>query len=222
MPESAPTQTELIQNWNLIAGKKEFTSDLDTDILFKYVDKSSNILDFGCGYGRLFPKVTKKTDVKYVGYDPAPKMIEEARQRLPDVSFYDNIDSLRENTPDGGFDAILLISVLTAVPSNTAQKELIDEICTFLKPQGLLVVNDFIVNRDQRNMDRYAEAREKYNYPYGVFEIEDGLLLRHHTEIYLHTLMEDCFEVVSFENGVFKTMNGNFSNAAKIVARKKD
>jgi 2-polyprenyl-3-methyl-5-hydroxy-6-metoxy-1,4-benzoquinol methylase len=222
MPETAHSQNDLIKNWNHIAGKKEFTSDLDTDTLFKFVDKSATILDYGCGYGRLLPKVTKKNDVKYVGFDPAEKMIEEARTRFPDDCFHNSFESLRQDTPEDGFDAILLISVLTAVPSNLQQKELLDNICALLKPQGLLIVNDFIVNRDQRNLDRYASAREKYNYPYGVFELEDGLLLRHHTEIYLHTLMEDCFDVLSFENGVFKTMNGNFSNAAKIVARKKD
>jgi len=222
MPSTKKKQPDLINHWNLIAGKKEFTSDLDVEKLFQYVEKDASILDYGCGYGRLMPAVTKKNEVVYVGFDPAVKMIDEARSRYPDIAFHSDFDSLGESTPPNGFDSILLISVLTAVPSNLQQKEIIDNICALLKPKGILIVNDFIVNRDQRNLDRYAETRSKHNYPYGVFELDNGMLLRHHTEIYLHTLMEDCFDVLSFENGVFKTMNGNFSNAAKIIARKKD
>lgn len=214
---------ELIQHWDSIAGKKEFTSDLDLSMLHNHAGDKADILDYGCGYGRLFPIITKKKPgYHYVGFDPSSKMIEEAQTRHPDIPFHSNFDSLRESTPENGFDVVVMVSVLTAVPSNLKQKELIDNVCALLKKDGILIVNDFVVNRDQRNLDRYAAARQKYNYPYGVFELEDGMLLRHHTEIYLHTLLEECFEVLKYENGVFKTMNGNFSNAAKIVARKKD
>lgn len=209
--------------WNSIAGEKEFTSELDIDKLFGEIEDNASVLDYGCGYGRLYPIVTKKrSKLGYIGYDPASKMIKEAKKRNPNIEFHSKLSTLKKSIPAGGFDAVLLVSVLTAVPDNKDQRDLINQICSLVKPNGVLLVNDFVVNRDQRNIDRYSEARKKYNHPYGVFELENGLLLRHHTEIHLMTLLEDCFDIVSYENGVFKTMNGNFSNAAKIVARKKN
>ncbi|GAB5466372.1 MAG: hypothetical protein Kapaf2KO_18080 [Candidatus Kapaibacteriales bacterium] len=221
LPHPDSADDNLVKYWNDIAGEKEFTSDFDIDMLDKYANGKVCVLDYGCGYGRLMPALLKRKQTEYIGYDPSRRMINQARKRFPDGKFHYSFNTLKKDIPNDGFDAVLFVSVLTAIPSNDAQKKVLENISSLLKPQGLLILNDFLVNRDQRNLERYAEAREKHNYPYGVFETEDGAILRHHTEIHLHTLLEDFFKVLSFENGVIKTMNGNFSNAAKVVAVKK-
>lgn len=53
-----------------------------------------------------------------------------------------------------------------------------------LKKDGVLYVNDFLLNNDERNLNRYNAFKERYN-KYGVFESSDGGVFRHHKEIYI-------------------------------------
>ncbi|RLD46199.1 MAG: hypothetical protein DRI86_03840 [Bacteroidetes bacterium] len=40
------------QYWDKVAEDKKFTTQLDIDLLSKYLKKDFLIVDYGCGYGR--------------------------------------------------------------------------------------------------------------------------------------------------------------------------
>lgn len=47
-----------------------------------------SLLDFGCGYGALLPFLRERgLDADYTGYDPSPRMLDEARATHPDATF---------------------------------------------------------------------------------------------------------------------------------------
>ncbi|KYG36796.1 hypothetical protein [Bacillus gaemokensis] len=75
---------------------------------------------------------------------------------------------------------------------------------------SFIYVNDFLLNTDPRNLKRYEQHYPIYNM-YGVFELPDGAVLRHHNEEYLNKYMKD-FKLLVCEKVKYTTMNGNQSN----------
>jgi ubiquinone/menaquinone biosynthesis C-methylase UbiE len=113
---------------------------------------------------------------------------------------------------------VILFAVLTCVITDREQDSLMKEVLRVLKPGGFVYINDFLVNDDDRNKNRYQAFKEKYN-TYGVFELPEGALLRHHTETRVMQLTHD-FHEVAFNRTTFKTMNGNLSNGFVFMGRK--
>ena len=113
---------------------------------------------------------------------------------------------------------MILFAVLTCIAGDEEQKRLIAEIRRILRPGGILYVNDFLLNDDERNLLRYGKYAEKYGI-YGVFELPEGAVLRHHSEEYIKLLLSD-FADLRFEHLTFTTMNGNRSNGFYYIGRK--
>lgn len=88
-----------------------------------------------------------------------------------------------------------------------------------LKKDGILYINDYILNNDQRNIDRYDKYHDKYG-TYGIFELSEGAVLRHHSKDYLLELTKE-FEELVFEETIYDTMNGHKSNGFYYIGKKK-
>lgn len=56
---------------------------------------------------------------------------------------------------DSSQDAVILVAVLTSMPRDEDQLKVITELQrVVLKPGGYLYINDFLLNRDERNLQR--------------------------------------------------------------------
>ncbi|WP_304511552.1 class I SAM-dependent methyltransferase [Desulfobacula sp.] len=194
--------------WDKAASKKEFTTPFQRDIFKPYVSKKFIILDVGCGYGRTLNELYQEGFKKIFGIDFSQKMIERGNRLYPclDLKKCNTIFPFDDNT----FDAVILISVLTCIVKDENQEQLVGEIERVLKSGGSLYINDFLINRDLRNIDRYNAFKEAYGI-YGVFELDEGAQLRHHTTDYLFNLTRN-FETMEFETIVYTTMNKHTSN----------
>ena len=115
-------------------------------------------------------------------------------------------------------DAVILFAVLTCIAADEEQRRLIAELRRILKPGGILYVNDFLLNSDERNIRRYEKYLDEYGI-YGVFEQPEGAVLRHHSEEYVKLLLSG-FEELRYEHLTFTTMNGNRSNGFYYLGRK--
>ncbi|MDD9150850.1 methyltransferase domain-containing protein [Sporolactobacillus sp. CQH2019] len=80
---------------------------------------------------------------------------------------------------DNSIDAVLLLAVLTCVYKDQEQDSILNEIKRVLKPNGIIYINDFLLNDDERILTRYKKYKDKYK-TYGVFELPEGAILRHH------------------------------------------
>lgn len=203
--------------WNKVAEKKEFPTPFQMYEFEKYISKDMNILDVGCGYGRTLNKLYNNGYNNLTGVDYSQGMINRGLKLYP---YLDLIKNNGDNIPfpDGEFDSALLISVLTSNVENEIQENLISEISRVLKNNGILYMADFLLNQDERNIKRYQEYENKYGI-YGIFELDEGAVLRHHTETHISGLTKN-FKKMVFEKTVYDTMNGHKSNGFYYMGKK--
>lgn len=202
--------------WNRAAAEKEFTTPFHADLFSKYVKKEDTVLDVGCGYGRTLAELHGLSYQKLIGIDFSEAMIQRGRRQFPflDLRIMENS---RIDLSGQSIDAVILFAVLTCIPENEKQKSLLKEIKRVLKPGGILYVNDFLLNHDERNQKRYHEYEARYGV-YGTFELPEGAILRHHDENWLRELLAD-FQQLEYSELTFTTMNGHQSRGFCYIGR---
>lgn len=212
-----PDINRQIEYWDSIANEKEFTLPLDTNSFGALVEYDDPLLDYGCGYGRIVGELIRDGYTNITGADVSPEMIKRATAEHPDAAFI-QLDDYKLPCPDEKFNAVLLIAVLTAIPNNSYQKSVIDELFRVLKPGGFIFITDFCLQTDDRNLKRYREWKKLYG-TYGVFKQPYGAILRHHDLHYIRRLTSN-FELISLITTDAVTMNGNRAKAFQYYGRK--
>jgi SAM-dependent methyltransferase len=214
-PEKFASQ---INYWNEHGSTKTFQHPVNYDLLNNLLPRHARILDYGCGYGRVCKSLYDNNYKNVIGVDFSPRMIEYGCSLYPELSL-DVINSLPLNYCDREFDAIFLFAVLTCIPDNQVQIELIAEIKRVLRDDGLLYISDLCLQSDERYLQCYRDFYEKYGI-YGVFEIADGAVMRHHEKQWIKSLTSGFVEF-AFEEFDVVTMNKHKAKAFQLFARKK-
>jgi SAM-dependent methyltransferase len=196
-----------IDYWDRIGPTKSFAHPVNVERLRRWTPPASRILDYGCGYGRALGVLQESGYTDLIGVDPAPAMIAAARQNFPSIAFEVLEDYRRVNLPDGTIDAVLLFAVLTSVPADAGQHAIISEIKRLLRPNGVLYISDMFLQTDDRNVERYVEGKSKYGV-YGVFDLSEGVTVRHHERAWIETLTRD-FELLALDEISVQTMNNH-------------
>jgi len=204
--------------WDEAAKQKKFPTPFKIEEFEKFVPNEMDILDVGCGYGRTLDELYNHGFKNLTGIDYSQRMVERGLKEHPYLNLI-KTDGDSIPFPDNKFDAVLLISVLTSNIKNKEQKNMISEILRVLKDGGILYFTDFLINDDKRNLGRYQKYEDKYGI-YGIFELPEGAVLRHHTEEYILELTKD-FNKIVFEKTVFDTMNGHKSKGFYYIGKKK-
>lgn len=201
--------------WNSAGLAKSFTHPIDVGWL-RGLAGTARIVDYGCGYGRVTGLVREHGFAGVEGFDVSAGLVERARRAHPDLRFTTLARPPRLPLPDGDVDAVLLIAVLTCVPTDAGQRELIDELHRVLRPGGLLYLSDVLLQTDERNVERYRRSGHR---PYGFFETDDGAIFRHHDRTYLRGLLAG-FDLVEEREIAVATMNGNPVRAVQMLGAK--
>ena len=204
--------------WDAVAPTKTFTHPLDHALLGKYIpQKEAEILDFGCGYGRLVQEMQALGYTQVAGYDTSAALI--ARGRATGLHSIHPIATPAElPVPDNSVDAILLFVVLTCIPSNAGQRDLIALLRRKLRPGGILYISDYYLQTARIKAGAYTCLDDDPQND-GVFTLPEGVTLRHHSRAWITTLLQE-FEMVHEGIVEVMTMNGNRSEAFQIVVRK--
>ena len=196
--------------WNTTGTQKSFAHPLNLRRVRQWMSDEGCILDFGCGYGRVLGELYQEGYDKLIGLDFSPAMIAAARAQYPEIAF-EQIESLTIPLPDASVDGVLLFSVLTCIPTDEGQRELLKEVNRVLSRGGLLYISDLWLQTDERNLSRYARDEQKYGI-YGVFDLPEGVTVRHHDPKWIETLTSD-FTMVALDELEVVTMNGNPAKA---------
>jgi SAM-dependent methyltransferase len=203
--------------WDRVANEKRFSHPLRLNWLARYSTEEARILDYGCGYGRTLAELSHAGFQNLVGVDFSEAMLLRARAAVPRPVLVRNTGHILP-FKDVCFDAALLFAVFTCIPDGNEQRSLLAEIARVLRPGGLLYLSDVLVNTDQRNRERYECDAEKYEC-YGVFELPEGVVVRHHSREWIAELT-GSFQQLEYETFTVTTMNGNASAAFQYLGRK--
>jgi len=199
-----------VRYWDSLADEKHFCHPLNTTWLMRYADSKTRILDLGCGYGRTLFELQRGGYTNTIGIDFSLRMLKRCRCQIPDVSLVQN-DGRSIPLQEYSVDLVLLFAVLTCIPHDEDQRNLLREIGRVLRPGGLVYISDLLLNHDLRNLERYNRYAGQYG-TYGVFKLPEGLVVRHHTKEWIEELTSS-FGRLEFEDFEVTTMNGNKSAA---------
>jgi len=203
--------------WDDVAAAKTFTHPLNVARFKQLVPVDATVVDIGCGYGRICSTLYDLGYGNLLGLDISRKMVVRGRKTFPHLD-------LRMLTPDiwstltESVDAVVLFAVLTCIPTNNGQAALMDDIAAILKPGGIVYVSDYWLQEDDRNLERYRAFEEKYS-TYGVFELPEGAVVRHHDRAWVRSLLSR-FDTVALEDIEVTTMNGHRSLGFQYFGRK--
>jgi len=203
--------------WDSVADKKTFTHPICMSLFQQLVPVTAPILDFGCGYGRTCKELVECGYREVVGIDISPQMIIRAKTLDPTLELH-HFDGTAIAFPDESFSACTLLAVLTCIPTNAGQTQLISEIHRVLRPGGLLYISDYPIQKDARNQQRYRQYENEFGV-YGTFRLSDGGVVRHHDMRWIHQLLCD-FAVIREEQIETRTMNGNVAEVFQLIVKK--
>jgi SAM-dependent methyltransferase len=210
--------TEQEKYWDSVAEEKDFPLPLQMEEFEKVVSREMTILDIGCGYGRILNELHDAGFEHLSGVDFSQGMIARGRRLHPHLDLRKN-DGHTLPFEDASFDAVILIAVLTCIAESERQRRLMAEIERILGKGGILYIDDYLLNTDERNIERYNDVKDKYGV-YGIFEIPEGAVVRHHTKDHILDITKG-FDQLVFETVVYTTMNGNRSNGFYYLGRKR-
>ena len=204
--------------WDKVAVEKTFSHPLNIHLLSKYIDTTAHITDFGCGYGRLVQQLLDAGFINTTGYDTSLQLINRGRseEQLPLIHI-----AMPQDLPlgDESINCILLFAVLTCIPSNKGQQELMKLLFSKLKPGGIIYISDYYLQHNETSRSRYTYLNDDAK-NFGVFTLPEGATFRHHTREWIASLLQDF--VINEEHIVeVKTMNGNHAEAFQLIASKR-
>jgi len=205
--------------WNRVGPTKTFAHPVNVALLRTYLEPDSALLDYGCGYGRSAGILSTNGFQRVVGVDPAAEMIAIARRDYPQLHFEVMTNPPRVGAPDASFDGALLVAVLTCVPADNDQRAIVAEIARVLRSGGVLYVGDLWLQNDERNIARYERGSDVCG-TYGVFDLREGVTMRHHDRRWFADLMSG-FDTLHLADLEVHTMNGHTAIGFQWIGRKK-
>lgn len=205
------SDTELIQHttdgYNTIADewhqtRQEFWPEI-ADTIKQNISGNENIIDVGCGNGRLLKILSSYPDIKYFGIDPSEKLIDYAREDFPDNKF-EICDGINIPAKNEEYDICFSIAVMHHLPTSLVA-EWLSEIHRVLKPDAKFICTLW-------------DLENSKSYP--LLQNGDGLLpFRAHKDIrYVHAYTkqeikkyfnESGFEILSMQNIKRESGEGN-------------
>jgi len=136
--------TETESGYDFISDKfsetrKYFWRDLE--FIRNYAKNGDNILDFGCGNGRLLELFSGK-NVDYFGVDTSSKLIEIAGQKYrgDNVKFQKVSSSESLPFPDNFFNVVYSVAVFHHFPGRGYREKMAKELFRITKPGGYAII----------------------------------------------------------------------------------
>ncbi|VFQ45789.1 class I SAM-dependent methyltransferase [Desulfoluna butyratoxydans] len=203
--------------WDSVASKKTFSHPVDIDTLRTWVRPDEKILDYGCGYGRTCAELAENGYRNVTGVDISRAMIKRGLAANPALDLRHS-DAETLPFPEHSFSACTLMAVLTCIPTDAGQKQVMAEIFRVLRPGGVLYLSDYPLQNDERNTARYRQYEADYG-QYGVFGLPEGAVVRHHAMPWIHELLSS-FELLEEQTIEVATMNGNKATIFQVIAKK--
>ena len=224
------------KTWNQFKGKETPSSVEINQLFYKNIPKGSEILDFGCAWGRI-AFLLQKRGYNVTGFDlnqnavetALKKAVETNKKYIFQVQFH-TANAMKLPYPDKSFDACILQAFLTTIIKPEHRTLVLKEANRILKDDGILYLADFGQNWE----DPYYSQRYERDFPktreMGTFiATKNGkpngkelFKAHHYTRKELMELFElvKKFKVDTVHETVFTTFQGNQTKGYIIIASK--
>jgi len=103
-------------------------------------DKSSRILDLGCGYGAILHFLREARYLNTTGVDVSPEQIDAARQLGFEDAHCQDLRAFLDQVPEGTYDAVIAFDILEHF-TKPELLALLDELHRVLVPGGRLILH---------------------------------------------------------------------------------
>lgn len=212
-------QTHLQTFWSEIGSTKEFTDPFFETKFSSYLGKSSKIVEYGCGYGRILNHLWQAGYRNLQGFDFAPKMIERGQGTFPHLNLHLLDQTGKVPLADQSVNGVILSTVLCCNPDKNTQEKIINEIYRLLKHQGILYLCDFLITRSEKYLSRYEKQAQPNSENYGIYQTSEGVAVRHHSIHWIFDILRE-FDIQWLEQLDDVTMNGNSVRTFHLIAQK--
>jgi ubiquinone/menaquinone biosynthesis C-methylase UbiE len=198
--EKKLTPYEMLWRENFSGKEIPASLNLATEFI-DLLNPGEDVVDIGCGFGRVANLLSIKKDVTVVGVDINESAIEEAREhttKINENTLFDVGNGADLIFSDNQFDAAILVGVVGGVELEERQV-MLSEAYRVLKPGGKIAIAEYELN------DANPKKREKYEAGYRetkewggkIIRIKDGegekiLYVKHFAPIELELLLKQA------------------------------
>jgi SAM-dependent methyltransferase len=157
-----------------------------------------DVLDFGCGCGRVTRYWNGLEDIRIYGTDINKYLVETSQRCVPFATISKNSMVARLDYPNQSFDLVYAFSVFTHLDL-TAQKAWMDEFCRILRPDGILLLSVHGDAYKQRLVDQELQAFNSGRPVVRLGQYPGGnLCVSFHPESYMRGTLAEGFVIVDF------------------------
>lgn len=138
--------------------------DAELEHVIKKIRTSDTVLELGCGYGRIFPSLSKKSKSVF-GIDTSFSSLQLGKEMFENISncFFAQMNAVQLAFPDSTFDVVIGIqNGISAFHVN--QLDLVRESIRVTKPNGVVLFSS------------YSEKFWKFRLEWFQLQTEEGLL----------------------------------------------
>ncbi|MEK7072738.1 MAG: class I SAM-dependent methyltransferase [Patescibacteria group bacterium] len=144
------------------------------DLIKSHINKANNIVDLGCGSGRLSELVSDNQN--YLGLDNSASLIKIAQNNYSNrknINFQ-VLDIINNELPNKKFDLALMIAVIHHLPTKELRLKILNNIKESLTDDGLLIITSW-------NLWQKDYRRHLFNYrlkitKYKIFSFNDAFI----------------------------------------------
>lgn len=113
----------------------------DLKPLKRFAQPGDDILDVGCGNGRLY-QMFADLSIRYTGIDQSEELIQIAKEKFPQAQFF--VSGMGKlSFSDASFDLVYCIAAFHHLPTEEHRQEALREMHRVLKPGGKLLMTNW-------------------------------------------------------------------------------
>lgn len=204
--------------YNLVADKFSQTRGhfwRGLEFVADYVRDGDNILDFGCGNGRLLEIIGEKK-INYIGVDVSRNLIDIAKSEHPGYNFLKIASSGSLAFSTGYFNVVYSIAVFHHIPSRKLRREIAKELCRVMVPGGRIIITvwnlwqpKYIKNIFFNWIGKVAgKSKLDWNDCYITFKNNQGEIFKRYHRAFTRKELKKLFNSAGFEIEKCEALNG--------------